>query len=252
MMTNTGSPIPYITAHAGCMDTIPNSRESILAAFASESDIVEVDVRVTRNGVIVLSHDESLNISPGGKIDVKKLSWEDVERYSAAPGPAILRLEAFLDLAAECGGNKVLNLDIKDPSALHEASAIIKSRRLEESVLFSGLGTEGIKIARKEMPGLTYFFNADEMMPISSTQPKDMDAACELASRYGCRGINLEWTRASSSFVEYAKNKGLLVMLWTVDTEEEMLTALSYKPNSLTTNYPHLLAGLIRKAVAAG
>lgn len=244
-----GRHIPCITAHAGCMDTAPNSRESILAAFASEADIVEVDVRLTRDGTIVLSHDDSLSFPTEATSKVKDLSWEEVEQYSTSNSQAILRLEAFLDLAAECGREKLLNLDIKDHYSLPAASAMVRSRRLEDSVLFSGLMVDGIKAARACMPDLTYFFNADEMVPLFGMQPTDMEAACEVALQYGCRGINLEWTRASEAFVSFAKSKDLMVMLWTADTEAKMRTALTFRPDSLTTNYPDILAQLIERSI---
>lgn len=247
MKITSGRPAPYITAHAGCMDTLPNSRQSILAALASEADIVEVDVRASRDNVIILSHDDYLDLPDGTQPKVGDLDWQDMERYSPASGSAILRIEYFLDLAAQSGSNKILNLDIKESSALARTASIIRSHNLEEAVVFSGLGREGIRIAREQLKSMTYFFNADEMLPLSGTREADMNAACSLASEMGCRGINLEWTRASASFVEYAKARGLIVMLWTVDTEAEMLTALSFKPDSLTTNYPDLLARLMRQ-----
>ncbi len=250
MKIATNRLIPYITAHAGCMDTQPNSWESIQAALASEAEIVEVDVRASRDKVIILSHDDFLELPDGKKPKVVDLEWQEIERFSSASGSEILRIECFLDFAAESGGSKLLNLDIKELSALPAAASMIRTRRLEETVIFSGLGRDGIQVASKELRGMTYFFNADEVLPLSGTLESDMDAACSLASKTGCRGINLEWTRASSSIVQYARSKGLLVLLWTVDTETEMRTALAYRPDSLTTNYPDLLAGLIRKPVA--
>ena len=45
-----------ITAHSGCENTPPNSREHILAAIASGAEMIEVDVRMV-NGELRLSHD---------------------------------------------------------------------------------------------------------------------------------------------------------------------------------------------------
>ena len=236
---------PCITAHAGCMNTIPNSRESLIAAFNSGADIVEVDIRASKDRVVVLAHDESIWSSRNGKAKVGDLSWEEIERRSSSAGTALLRLENFLEIAEKFNHETMLNLDIKDSSALSTAAAIIKARGISASVIFSGLDTEGIRMAREKLPGLAYFFNADELMPLSGATREDMGKTCALASEQGCSGINLEWTRASREFVDFAQSRGLLVMLWTVDDEESMRTALKYRPNSVTTNYPDLLARLM-------
>ncbi|OQP06094.1 hypothetical protein B1691_17245, partial [Geobacillus sp. 47C-IIb] len=51
---------PLITAHTGCMNTPPNSIESILEGIKAGADIIEVDVRATKDGVAVLLHDEKI------------------------------------------------------------------------------------------------------------------------------------------------------------------------------------------------
>jgi glycerophosphoryl diester phosphodiesterase len=227
------------------MDTMPNSRESLVTAFISGADIVEVDIRATKDGIVVLSHDESIWIPESGKARLADLSWEEIGHRSSDSGPALLRLESFLDIAEQFDRTKMLNLDIKDTSALSPAAAIVKAREKSSSVIFSGLDGKGILEARERLPGLAYFFNADEFMPLSGATREDMRKTCTLASECGCRGINLEWTRASAAFVAFAREKGLLVMLWTVDDEESMRTALEYRPDSVTTNYPDQLARLM-------
>lgn len=249
---------PCITAHAGCMDTQPNSRESILAALGSEADIIEVDIRSSRDGVIVLAHDEALDIPGRGRVEVAALDWSDILRCRQGGGPSLLRFEELLEIAAGAGaagaagavtarvpGGKMFNLDIKALPALRGTAELVRDQGIGDSVLFSGLYEDGVVLAGADFRGFTYFFNADGMMPAGLSGRGQADIVCGFASAHGCRGINLEWTRATKEFVARARELGQQVMLWTVDSVEGMGKVLDMQPDSVTTNYPDRLAALM-------
>lgn len=245
---------PCITAHAGCMDTHPNSREALLAALGSEADIIEVDIRSSRDGVIVLAHDDSLDLPGKGRIEVDALDWADILRSRKSGGPALLRFEEFLDIAGEAGWSghagehgcrTMFNLDIKALPALRGTAELVRARGLGDSVILSGLYEEGVILAGADFRECAYFFNADRMMPAEAPGRRQADLVCSFAAAHGCRGINLEWTLATEEFVARARELGQRVMLWTVDTEEGMARALDMHPDSVTTNYPDRLAALM-------
>jgi glycerophosphoryl diester phosphodiesterase len=243
---------PVIAAHAGCMGTKPNSREAIVAALSSAAQVVEVDIRATKDGAVVLAHDDSLRLEHGRRAELKSILLRDVLRHAAGSGEAApLELDELFDLVAELGATlrpgraAVLNLDVKETAVLPRAATLVRRRGLEGSVFFSGLEREGIEAAMEQLSGLRYLFNADELLPAGGAREEDMAEACSLASRYGCCGINLEWTRASRALVEAARSRGLPVTLWTVDREEDMKVVLDYGPDAMTTNRPDLLDALI-------
>jgi glycerophosphoryl diester phosphodiesterase len=253
-----GRDSPLITAHAGCQGTEPNSRESIIAAYHSPADIVEVDVRASREGVVFLMHDEALAPSGGESVRLENLSWNEIQQTALSGQQSeILSLEAFCDLVEqlEHGDSQrastrrpLFNLDIKDPSALPATATTVRSRRLQHRVIFSGLDERGIALAALCIPDLSYFFNADSFLP-NQNQTKieegRIEDACSLALLYGCRGINLEWTRASATLVRSIHERGLSIMLWTVDEEADMRRVLEYRPDSITTHHPERLASIL-------
>jgi len=249
---------PLITAHAGCMGTLPNSRESFVAAFSSKADIVEADIRSTKDGIAVLTHDDVLSVSGRAGVKVGSLDWREIEAHiDSGQADGIMRLEVYLDLAAELGNafrggaSSILNLDIKEPAILGAVARLVRERGLSLSVLFSGLELDGLKEAVKTLSGLKYLFNADAFLPVGAGQgeARGYAAACErvcsIASEYGCAGINLEWTKASPLFMHTAKAAGFPVMLWTVDEIEDMKNVLALSPDSITTNRPNVLAEML-------
>ncbi len=252
MNDNPGRPL--ITAHAGCMGTLPNSRESFVAAFSSKADIVEADIRSTRDGIPVLTHDDAIFTRGSKPIKVGSLDWVEIGALvDSGRVDGTMRLETYLDLAAELdgtirgGASTVLNLDIKEPAVLGAVAKILRDRGLASSVLFSGLELDGLREARKTLAGLRYLFNADVPFPAGAGHAADCERICSIAAEFGCAGINLEWMKASASFMSRAGEAGFPVMLWTVDTVEDMKAALALGPDSITTNKPDILADLLAK-----
>ena len=66
---------PAIIAHRGASDTAPeNTLSAIRKALELEVDFVEIDVRLSQDGVPILMHDESLKRISGSEQDVHHLS----------------------------------------------------------------------------------------------------------------------------------------------------------------------------------
>jgi len=256
---------PLITAHAGCEGTEPNSRESIVAAYNSPADIVEVDVRVSADGVVFLMHDNAMVLSDNEIIPVEHLPWDEIRNEAQCrQGYEVLSFEAFCDLIEELEHGTprrtptkrpFFNLDIKNPSALPSTATIVRLHTLEHRVMFSGLDERGIALAALCIPEMAYFFNADSLLSDSRQAEYEearLEEACSLALRHGCKGINLEWTRASAAMVRSIHQKGLFVMLWTVDAAPDIERVLGYGPDAITTHYPERLARMVKEKRESG
>jgi len=215
---------------------------SVDAALASGADIIEVDIRATRDGRVVLTHDDTLRMPEGSSARIDSLEWSRIEEASRAGGEPVLSLEALLDAvpADAC----VLNLDAKDHGALTAAAEVVRSRRREDSVFFSGLDESGIQIARERLPDFRYLFNADRCFERNPGMD-GMVSACRTALRYSCCGINLNWRLADDAMMEYARKRCVPVMLWTVDDTQAMMSNLLFGPYSITTNRPDILNSLL-------
>jgi glycerophosphoryl diester phosphodiesterase len=95
-----------ILAHRGSptSDTVENSIPAISAALAAGADGVEVDLRLTADGVLAVCHDPDLRRLSGRAVTVADTGWEQLR--DAAPGLA--RVEWVL--AAAAGRHVVLEL----------------------------------------------------------------------------------------------------------------------------------------------
>ncbi|MFN0094988.1 MAG: glycerophosphodiester phosphodiesterase [Dehalococcoidia bacterium] len=94
--------------HAGAPE---NSLGAIAAALAAGIDRVEVDVRLTRDGHLVLLHDPVVDRVTTGSGSIARLTLAEVARLRLADGSGLVRLEEALDA---CRGRAVLCIDTKD------------------------------------------------------------------------------------------------------------------------------------------
>lgn len=185
-----GQRIPLVTAHAGCLGTEPNSRASIERALASGADLLEFDLRLTVDGVVVLSHDpvsvESVDAdSLHRAVNIESCTWDMLCHWS---GGSLVRLEELLEILAGPelpraepapdfprgfeDGECRLNLDAKTGSAMSAAMSLVDRAGLSLRVVFSGLGVAEIRQASGLGSRCRYLFNADAFVPRPERGPE--------------------------------------------------------------------------------
>lgn len=148
-MPGADRPFPWIAAHRGQWRSAPeNSLPAIDAAIDQGAEIVEIDIRKTRDGGLVLMHDETVDRTTNGTGRVVDLTTDEVSglrlREKLGSGPASLTdekvpsFEEVLDLVE--GRNVLLNLDKAWPirEDLYDALA---ARDMVEYGLFKGAPT---------------------------------------------------------------------------------------------------------------
>lgn len=88
-----------------------NTVAAVAAAYAGGADGVEVDLRLTADGVLALSHDPDLGRVAGTPRPVASSTWLDLRRAGRAGGLRLARVEEVLAVAA---GRRVV-LEVKRP-----------------------------------------------------------------------------------------------------------------------------------------
>src|SRR5213083_845253 len=97
--------------HRGAADHAhENTLVAIQKGIALGVDFVEIDVRRTSNGGLVVLHDETVNRTTNGKGRVDRLSLQEVKKFNAGNGEHIPTLEEVLKVAA---GKAGLMLELK-------------------------------------------------------------------------------------------------------------------------------------------
>lgn len=205
------------TAHTGCMGTEENSLEAIDAAINSGADVIEIDLHFDKNGEPVLSHDAP----KGGEVTLD---------------------EAF----AKISGSKhpKINVDVKSTEALEKIKPLAEKYGLQDRIFFTGVHDKFLDAVRSDGCGVSYYLNVDVKSEGKHT-PEYLESLVRKVKDSGAIGINFNKNSASKELVDAFRANGLLVSIWTVDSEAEMYRILSYAPDNITTRNPDKLVEAI-------
>ena len=192
---------PLRLAHRGDWRLAPeNSLEAlVLAAGTPGVDGVEFDVRLSRDGVPVLLHDQTLERVQGRDAAVADLTAPELREAgipSLAEVLAALPPEAFLDV------------ELKGPGHAKTTADALRAGRgtAPDRAVVSSFDEASLAAMAKALPDWPRWLN---------TVALDADAV-KLATRLRCRAIAVQWKAVTAASLKRASAAGLEVAAWTV------------------------------------
>lgn len=138
---HVNAPIQIIAHRACWRNSAENSLNAIESCIAESIDMVELDLRITSDGVPILLHDEMLDRTTNGTGRVDQLRWADIKKLrlreglggdTPLTGHRIPTLKEALRVAK---GRILINLDSKVPIT-DEILAMIDALNMRDQILF--------------------------------------------------------------------------------------------------------------------
>lgn len=250
-MTQRTAPHPFLDhdgpiafAHrGGSLEAEENTMAAFAHAVALGYSYVETDVQVTRDGVAVIFHDDTLARMAGEPDRIADLSWEDLSRHRTMKGAAIPRLE---DLLEEWPDLRI-NLEAKADAAVEPmAQAIRRADALDRVCVGAFDGKRTARLRQLLGPGLCWspahagvFSLWLRGWSLPGRQPDFLAVQVPIAFR----GIPIVTPR----FLRAAHAQGVQVHVWTVDEAAEMERLLDMGVDGLMTDRPSLLRRVLAR-----
>lgn len=230
---------PLVIAHRGASGHRPENTMSAFAlAVEQRADMIETDLHRTRDGEVVITHDEEL-AGLGGEGEIADVTLRDVRALDAGGGERVPTLDELLDaLGARIPFNLELKRGTRGPYEGLEATALaaVQARALLERTLFSSFYDPVLARVRELAP------TARLGLLISARYPRDPVAR---ARALGAEALHPEASLVDGPWVAEAHAAGLRVHAFTVDAEEEMARLLDLGVDGLFTNFPDRMRRLI-------
>ncbi|MCM2534826.1 glycerophosphodiester phosphodiesterase [Neobacillus pocheonensis] len=223
-----------ITAHSGCMNTPENSIQSVLEGLKAGAEIIEVDVRSTIDQVVVLRHDENVS-TPFGSSSIQSLTFEELKNY--VKNEEIIRLEDVLPYIQD--NNRMINLDVKEDSAIHPMIQSIEKYKMRDSVIISGCEKERAGYLKNHYRPYQVLLNANTNAGLQSMEMNYeafIRETCQDAIAASCCGININYHICREELFEVARKRCLPVLVWTIDEPDAMEKFLNMGVHSITTH----------------
>jgi glycerophosphoryl diester phosphodiesterase len=217
---------PLIIAHRGASAVAPeNTTAAFKAAIAAGADGIEFDVRLSRDGVPVVIHDDTLRRTHGMRRRVGDMTLNELNTVDV---PSVEQLfELFQP-------NKlILYLEMKDIQIeLAEACCrLVEEYRLKDRVVFECFEHSALEVVKHIDPKLK---TAALFQPPSSFILKRAQAI-------GASELALHHRLANKRLIEKAKLANLKIVTWTVDDPSWVSRAREHGIDALITNNPSAL-----------
>jgi len=188
-------------AHRGDWRVAPENSPAALAAAmrVPGCDGVEFDVRLSRDGVPVLLHDETLARVQGRPDRVDALDAADL---ATAGIPTLAQTLAML------GPDAFLDIELKGDAHRDATADVLRAARGEDGsrAVISSFDPPSLAAMAPRLPGWTLWLGAMELTP----------AAITLALDLGCRGVSVGWGSITPASISRAREAGIEVAAWTV------------------------------------
>lgn len=205
-----------------------NTLASIRSAFTRGADAVEIDVRLTRDGVPVLLHDETL----------QRLWGHDV-RLDAVTAPQLKELTeggipTLRDALTAAGAGRVM-IDL--PGATSEVVRTVVDQVREcgaRERTYYCAGPDSMLAVRAADPGAEIALTWTTLSP-----PRRV-----LIDAVTPSWLNYRFGLVSRDLVDALHRDGLLVSAWTADTRRTMRGLIAAGVDSITTNRVDALASV--------
>jgi len=216
--------------------------------------MIEVDVRVTSDGQVVLVHDGTVDGSTDGAGEVASLTFEYVRGLDAGghrgdefAGECVPTLAEAIEAVR---GRAMLNLDLKDGAAVAPMVRAVRDHGALADVVVTGCGEAWAALVHAEDRSLPVFLNMDgELQAAAATCPSRLaETAVERCLRAGLRGLNFHHTHVSPELVRYAHARGVGVWTWTVDDPARMRELAEIGVDAITSNDPVALTRALGSA----
>lgn len=237
-------PSCYNIAHRGASGHAP---ENTLAAFrlaeGMGADMVELDLRQTKDGHLVVFHDASLGRVLGLRRQVRSMTLLELQRLDAGSwfGPAFHQERIpTLDEVFACVGRMELNVEIKHADPAKVLTCLAKWGVQQRIVLssFDPLLLRQLRVLDRSAR-LGYLLGREVW-----------DRASQWVRDLQLQSLHLSVKRVNEPMIRTAQGAGLKVFVYTVDRESEMERMLKWKVDGIFTNFPDRLSGLLRRSAA--
>jgi glycerophosphoryl diester phosphodiesterase len=213
-------PRPWIVAHRGASREAPeNTLDAFAAAVRAGADMIELDVRATGDGRLVVHHDACLNDRP-----LKAMTFRSIKRRA----PRVPLLEEVLRLLA---GRIRLDVELKEKGVETAVVDLCRHHLPAGTYILSSFLPQALKTCRRLDPDI----------PLGLITRRDGPKGLTLCVEQGWPWLMLEDALATRALLERCRRVGVAVLVWTVNDPRRMKALLGRKAlGGIVTDLPAL------------
>lgn len=248
-----------IAHRGGVLEAPENTTYAFKNALKSGADVIEMDIHASKDGVLFVFHDNTLERTTDGNGPVSSMTWSELQKLDAAyfwnpdslPEPPLrgrgIKIPALEEIFREFPDTPMI-LEIKAdyPEIIEKLGNLLKIYNRWQNTIVASFNDKLVKRFRKQFPGaftssgrievaLFYFLQIAGLQGLMMSQPHSF----QIPEKAG--PLNLLNRRMSKAL----RKKGIDLHVWTVNEEQEMRRIINKSVDGILTNRVALLKSVI-------
>ena len=241
---------PLIWAHRGASGYAP---ENTLLAFKKAIELgangIELDVQMTKDGELVVCHDETIDRTSNGSGWIKDMTLAELKSLDFScgqkdfAGVTIPTMREVFELLAPTG--LIINIELKTgivfyPGMAEKLLELTSECGFSDRVIYSSFNHYTVKHIREIAPKTKLgFLYADGTIDMPS-----------YAIKHGVQALHPAlYNIQFPGLIDECHQKGLAVNVWTVNEEDHLELCCKAGVDAIITNYPDRAFEVIRRQI---
>jgi glycerophosphoryl diester phosphodiesterase len=222
--------MPLALAHRGDWSAAPeNTVAAFRAAERAGADMIELDVRRTSDGAVVVVHDPTFERLWSSPAAVARSTLAEINALRVGEHRVATLDDALASVSVP------LMVDYTDADVVEPALRAVRAAGALERVLFAGENVEGHRLIRARAPEarIALTWTRRTLPPDGLLEDLDVEY------------FNPPWQRLDDGIVATMHDRGYKVSTWTVDDAVEMRRVVDAGADAVITNRIEQLVALL-------
>jgi glycerophosphoryl diester phosphodiesterase len=252
VVTAAGGPVrPRVAAHRGGALLWPeNSLTAFRGALGLGTDLLELDLHLTRDGEVVVIHDPTLDRTTTGRGTVRDHTWAELAPVTLreTTNERLPRFRDVLDLVGPTPAGLLIEIKVGADGARYPGIEEKVLRLLGETGVLERNGVMVMAFEWDTLERLRALSPALRLTGLLSRHGAErlggVRAAAERLAALKANDLGIEKTLLTPAAVAAARAAGLTIGVWTVNEPDELRAALAAGVDYVTTDRPDLALAL--------
>ncbi|MFX0177563.1 MAG: glycerophosphodiester phosphodiesterase, partial [Candidatus Hodarchaeota archaeon] len=220
-----------IIGHKGASKTEPeNTLRAFQKAIDLKADYIEFDIHQSKDGEIVVMHDDNTIQITGHDGFIKDMTLEELKELDCGIGERIPTLQEVINL---CKGKIGLQIEVKVVDIGEKVVDLLEEADLIESTIISSfIHNEVLRI--KEYEPKT---KVAALISSRVDNPKDLIKATKrVIKKNKFYALHPHFSGIDKEIVDYSHNHNLKVNVWTVNEQQDMQNLINFGVDGIITD----------------
>lgn len=236
-------PRPVIFAHRGaCAHAPENTIASFELALAQQADAIELDVKLSSDGFVIVHHDDTVDRTTDGTGRIKNLTLADLKKLDAGSffsetykGEKIPTLEEVFETV---GKRTFINIELtnyktRNDHLVETVCMLVKKHNMQKRIIFSSFFASNLSKARGYLP--------DVPRGLLALNGFLGSWARSFGFTFGnYQALHPHVADTTQQEVSRVHRLNRRIHVWTIDKEEDMRRLFSWGVDGIFTDDPQL------------